>query len=374
MASESANPTQHETDAMRAFAQRLGGGPRLGWALYAVCGVLLGLYLALNQIIDMEGNAHFAAWKPLVWEMSSALVIFATIPFVVRFEGRVPIDSKPRLRVFASHALAALIFSTIHVAGIVVLRKFVYALVGETYVFGNFALKGFYEFQKDLITYSIVIVVVFAYRQFKVRRAGELRAMELAAELSQARLEHLTAQIEPHFLFNALNAISNRMHEDVDAADRMISELGALLRAAYDTDRQVLVPLQSELLWLRSYTAMMTERFRGRLNFELEVQDGLESLQVPRLLLQPLVENSLRHGLSDGRGTLKVSIERSGDELRYRVADDGVGLKPGGVRYGTGLSNVARRLELLFPGAYRFDLKSGEPQGTVATLAFPAVA
>ena len=122
---------------------------------------------------------------------------------------------------------------------------------------------------------------------------------------SQARLKHLTAQIEPHFLFNALNAISNRMHEDVDAADRMISDLGSLLRAAYDTDNQVLVPLERELEWLRGYAAMMTERFRGQLSFELNVAPGLEAVKVPRLLLQPLVENALRHGLPQGGGMLR---------------------------------------------------------------------
>ena len=86
MATQSA--PHYEADAMRAFAQRVGGSSRRGWVLYAVSGVLLGLYLALNQVINLEGNAHFAAWKPLVWEMSSALVIFATIPLVVRFENR----------------------------------------------------------------------------------------------------------------------------------------------------------------------------------------------------------------------------------------------------------------------------------------------
>jgi hypothetical protein len=368
-----ANPgaARYETDAMRAFAQRVGGRSGPGWALYAVFAILFGLYLGLNHVIGLDGNANFAAWKPMVWEMSSAIVIFAIIPLVVRFERRIPIDSKPRARVLFCHLAAAFVFSAIHVAGILALRKVAYAFAGESYSFGNLALKGFYEFQKDLITYATIIVVVFAYRQFQVRRVGELRATELAAELSRAQLEHLTAQIEPHFLFNALNAISNRMHEDVDAADRMISDLGSLLRAAYDTDRQMLVPLESELAWLRGYTAMMTERFRGQLNFELVVPGGLEALKVPRLLLQPLVENSLRHGLPDGRGTLKVSIERHGNELQYRVADDGVGIKEGAVRHGTGLSNVARRLELLFPGAHRFELKAQQPRGAVATLRFP---
>jgi LytS/YehU family sensor histidine kinase len=129
----------------------------------------------------------------------------------------------------------------------IVLRKLAYASAGQTYVFGNLLIGFFYEFQKDLITYVVILGVIVANREFQIRRTGDLRAAELAAELDQARLKALTAQIEPHFLFNTLNAISNRMHEDVEAADRMISSLGALMRAAYDSDHQVLVPLAREL-------------------------------------------------------------------------------------------------------------------------------
>jgi two-component system LytT family sensor kinase len=164
------------------------------------------------------------------------------------------------------------------------------------------------------------------------------------------------------------------MHEDVDAADRMMAELGSLLRAAYDTDNQVLVPLSSELQWLRGYAAMMTERYRGQLNFELHVAPDLGAVKVPRLLLQPLVENALRHGLIQGRGNLRVDVEMHSGQLRYVVSDDGVGLQQNGIRHGTGLSNVARRLELLYPGAHSFALTAREPQGTIATLSFPVAA
>jgi LytS/YehU family sensor histidine kinase len=233
-------------------------------------------------------------------------------------------------------------------------------------------LGAIYEFQKDLITYGVILVVIFAIREFQVRRNSELRAAELANELSQARLMHLTAQVDPHFLFNALNAISNRMHEDVDAADRMISDLGALLRAAYDSDNHVLVPLARELDWLRGYAGMMTERYRGQLSFHLQVAPGLAGLKVPRLLLQPLVENALRHGLSAGRGNLWVDVAHIDAQLNYTIKDDGAGIGGADVKLGTGLSNVARRLELLFPGAHTFNLAAREPKGTVVTLSFPA--
>jgi len=143
------------------------------------------------------------------------------------------------------------------------------------------------------------------------------------------------------------------------------------MRAAYDSDNQVLVPLERELAWLRDYAAMMTERFRGQLTFDLKVAPGLEGVAVPRLLLQPLVENALRHGLPDGRGSLTVDVLRQGTKLLYTVSDDGVGIGDTSVKPGTGLSNVAHRLELLFPGSHTFTLAAGHPTGTVVTVSFP---
>ncbi|HEY6621907.1 MAG TPA: histidine kinase [Steroidobacteraceae bacterium] len=346
--------------------------PRSGWVIYAVLAVLFGLYLGINSLVGLRGTG-IAGWKPMVWELSSVLVIFALIPLVVRFEAHCRLDANPRWRVVISHLGAALIFSALHVAGILLLRKLIYAVVGQRYGFDSYVVQAFYELQRDLIIYVVILVVIFANREFRVRRTGDLRAAELAAELDQARLKALTAQIEPHFLFNTLNAISNRMHEDVEAADRMISSLGTLMRAAYDSDHQVLVPLERELEWLRDYAAMMTERFRGQLSLDLKVAPGLATVEVPRLLLQPLVENALRHGLPDGRGKVTVDVVRQGSRLLYTISDDGVGIDGTGLKPGTGLSNVARRLELLFPGAHAFTLAPGHPTGTVVTLSFPVV-
>jgi two-component system, LytTR family, sensor kinase len=344
---------------------------RRGWMLYAVLALLFGLYMGINSMIGLRGRADIAAWQPLVWELSSIIVIFALIPVIVRFERRFRLDERPRWRVAAAHICAALVFSALHVAGMLALRKLAYAFVGRQYDFDSVPIQAFYELQKDLITYAVILMVIFATREFRIRRTADLRAAELAAELGQARLKHLTAQIEPHFLFNALNAISNRMHEDVEAADRMISDLGGLMRAAYDSDNQVLVPLRSELEWLRGYASMMTERFRGQLSFTLQVAPGLEAVEVPRLLLQPLVENALRHGLPDGRGSVVVEVARQGDRLCYTISDDGVGIKDTTIKPGTGLSNVARRLDLLYAGAHSFSLTPREPGGTVVALSFP---
>ncbi|MFL6600079.1 MAG: sensor histidine kinase [Steroidobacteraceae bacterium] len=343
---------------------------RAGWPLYVLLTLLFGAYQGLNHAINLR-STHFAAWEPFIWELSSVIVIAALIPFIARFESQIRVDSRPRTRALLAHIAGGIVFSIVHTTGMVLIRKLTYALAGDSYDFGNVPVEWFYELQKDLLTYVSILLVVFAIREFRVRRAGELRAQELAAQLSEARLRHLTAQIEPHFLFNALNAISNRMHEDVDAADRMISQLGDLLRAAYESDDSVLVPLGRELGWLRGYTAMMAERFRGQLAFEIDVDPDIDTLRVPRLLLQPIVENAIRHGLQDGHGWLKVEVRRRANELHYTVSDDGIGLPEKPLQRGTGLSNISRRLELLFPNRHNLAFGSREPRGAVVSLIFP---
>lgn len=349
---------------------------RPGWPLYIAGVTALGLWQGLNALINMRSlyMSHVQAWKPFLWETSSVLVILALIPAIVSIERRFRLDSKPRGRIVAIHLVSACVFSVVHTSGMVAVRKLGFMIAGEHYDFGNVLVQGFYEMQKDVVTYMVILLGVFAVREFRVRRAGELRASALAADLNEARLQHLTAQIEPHFLFNALNAISNRMREDVNAADRMISNLGDLLRAAYDTDSQTHVPLRRELEWLRGYAAMMGERFRGQLNFRLDVEPGIESLTVPRLLLQPIVENAFRHGLAAGHGTLFVNVQRIGSRLRYTVSDDGVGLRDAKITHGTGLSNVSRRLELLFGSDHELLFSAQEPRGTLVTVSFPVSA
>ena len=299
------------------------------------------------------------------------MIILLLVPLVFRFEQRFRIDSRPRTRIAIAHAAGLVVFSAIHTTVMVLLRQAAYAAMGESYDFGSIWVRGFYELQKDVILYAVILTVFFAMREFRVRRASELRASQLAAEVGEARLRQLTAQIEPHFLFNSLNAISNRMHEDVNAADRMITQLGDLLRAAYEADASVLVPLSRELAWLRNYLAMMAERFRGQLEYEVDVDAGLDDVPVPRLLIQPLVENALKHGLAARGGRLSVAIRRRNGDLEYAVSDDGVGLTGGEPEHGTGLANVKRRLELLFAQRHTLAVMPRAPSGVTVTVRFP---
>jgi len=214
-----------------------------------------------------------------------------------------------------------------------------------------------------LLTYAGLTAALFALAQRRERAA-------LEAQLARAQLDALRAQIHPHFLFNTLNAVSVLVRkQDTAAALATIEALAGLLRAAIDT-REPELPLERELGLLRAYLDIACTRFSDRLTVKIDVEPGLEDARVPALVLQPLVENALRHGLAPrpGPGSLTVAVRRAGDRLRLAVEDDGVGMS--GASPGTGLSNVRARMEALYPGAHRFTVENVDP-GVRATVEIP---
>jgi two-component system, LytTR family, sensor kinase len=351
-----------------AAASRLVRSP-----VYWLFVVLFAGYQAINASIAVR-SMDVAPWKPVVWEFSSVLVMGLLIPLVVGLERLVPIDARRRSRAVALHVAAMLLFSVVHVAGMLALRKPAYALAGLSYsirgALDPFWLGFLYELQKDALTYAAIVSICLLVRTWRGHRERERRALMLERDLADARLAQLTAQIEPHFLFNVLNAIANRMHENVESADRMMARLGDLLRRTFEQGTATRAPLGAEIAWLEDYLELMQERFRGRLVADVEAAEDVRAVLVPRLLLQPLVENALKHGLADGGGRLRIAVSRVGDRLRCEVADDGRGGAVGAAR-GTGLGNVARRLELLFPGQHEFVIADRAGGGTSVTIEFP---
>jgi len=208
---------------------------------------------------------------------------------------------------------------------------------------------------------------VFRLRQEQTRRA------EMAAELAQARLNALTGQLRPHFLFNALNAVSALIHRDPAAADRLVVQLGNLLRLSLARSDEAEIPLEDEIAFLRLYLDVMSARIGPKLTVVWSIDDRVSSALVPQLILLPLVENSLKHGIgrSDGPGRLEVTATTGGGILRVSVSDDGPGLPPEGVTEGIGLRTTRRRLAQLYRDAGVCELGSRWPRGTVVTLELP---
>ena len=344
------------------------------WLGYAAAWIAVGLWLGLNVVIGFRNSGRsIPPWEPVTWELSSSVVMAVLAIGVYRFERRFPLSGAHWARRVPLHVPAVLVFSALHTLGMVGIRDVVYSALGSRYDFGDPWLGFAYEVQKDLITYAVIVTICILIRSVRARRERELAVVRLERDLSEARLAQLTAQIEPHFVFNTLNAISNRMHEDVDAADRMIAAFAELLRAALSESGSAHVRVGDDVAWLERYFELMRERFRGQVETSIVLDPAAASARVPRLLLQPLVENAFAHGLASGRGRVEVRIRADGERLRCTVEDDGAGLKRGFVP-GIGLGNARSRLDLLYGENYRFDVAPREGGGTRVVIDLPLIA
>lgn len=228
----------------------------------------------------------------------------------------------------------------------------------------------------EYIALASVLGMALALHYYRSVRARERQAAELEALLARAQLHALAGQLRPHFLFNALHGVSTLMHRDVDAADEMLSELSALLRSTLERDGVHEVPLHEEMATVRHYVQIMRVRFGDRLTVAEEIDPSARDALVPPLMLQPLVENAVEHGIARDRGAghIWIRARANGDGCTITVADDGPGLLGGSdaaVREGVGLSNTRRRLRQLYGDAATLTLQTVGGRGTDVTLRLP---
>ncbi len=223
----------------------------------------------------------------------------------------------------------------------------------------------------DAIVFCALVTVHHAVVYYRVSKDRALRASQLEARLAQTQLHMLRMQLQPHFLFNTLHSISALMHKDVRRADSMIAALSDLLRMSLQNIGAQEVPLQSELDFLQRYVEIMSLRFGDRLRVSIDVDPETRDARVPNLFLQPLVENSFRHGFGDlGQGSVAITVRREGDMLCCDVRDDGRGLRAGH-KEGTGLASTRQRLAHLYGERQTFSLRGAPGQGVHVTMAIP---
>ncbi len=226
----------------------------------------------------------------------------------------------------------------------------------------------------NLLIYWVIVAVSHAFDYYRKYRERELRTSELEKHLAQAKLQALQMQLNPHFLFNTLHSISSLMHKDVEAADRMIARLSDLLRAALAGAATQQVTLRQELDLLQLYLAIEQVRFGSRLTVKMNIAPDTLDAQVPNLILQPLVENAIRHGIEPRArpGCIELQAHRQDGNLALRVSDDGAGLEENGrIKEGVGLSNTRARLRELYGPAHRFELLRGQQGGVRVELSIP---
>ncbi|HTL55414.1 MAG TPA: histidine kinase [Candidatus Limnocylindrales bacterium] len=226
----------------------------------------------------------------------------------------------------------------------------------------------------NLLVYWVIVVVSYAFQYYRRYRERELRALELEKRLAQAKLQALQMQLNPHFLFNTLHSISSLMHKDVEAADRMIVRLSDLLRAALESSDTQEIELQEELDFLRRYLEIEQTRLGDRLTVKMEIAPETLRARVPNLILQPLVENAIRHGIEPRArpGRIELRAQRKDGTLALEVRDNGIGIKVGEqFDEGVGLSNTRARLRGLYGDAHQFQLRAADGGGLLIEMRIP---
>src|SRR6185436_2761218 len=254
----------------------------------------------------------------------------ALTPGILRLTQRFPFDRSTWRMAIPIHIAGVLIATSLHVVLTVALRMGTYWAIGESIDTWLHEAQEmlFLNFDWEMMTYWTIVGVGTALRYLHEVRAKELNAVQLETRLVEARLHTLQRQMQPHFLFNTLNTISALMHRDVDAADAMIARLSDLLRMSLQRVGVQEVPLKEELDFLSKYLEIEQTRFRDRLTVVFDIQADTLAALVPNLLLQPLVENAIKHGIGPRPtpGQIAVRARISGAMLELDVQDNGVGL------------------------------------------------
>ena len=248
---------------------------------------------------------------------------------------------------------------------------------GSTFEFGSvFKKLVIFYFHVTLVIYWAIVLSHQSWLYYQRSRERERQASALATELVRTRLEVLRMQLNPHFLFNTLHTISALMHESPEDADRIMARLSELLRVSLEQSDTQEVPLRQELSFLERYLEIEQTRFQERLAVERQIEPGLENALVPSLILQPLVENAIRHGVEprEDAGRVKIAARRLDGMLELKVSDNGPGLPEAEAaprREGVGLSNTRSRLSHLYGANHRFELTPASGGGLEVRLLIP---
>lgn len=331
-------------------------------ALWALWGLFWALMIAVA--IEDAGPGH-RWWEPCLWEGSSCLVGSLWFLAERRAAARWREDLTRPARWFGRHLAWWPVVAATFITSIYALRHGVYALVGMTYPHRAWTDLIVYESIKLVLYQALWLSVIFGLESFALWQRERERLLTLQKHLAESRLAQLRAQLQPHFLFNALNTISSLMQVDVARADRLLARLADLLRGSLRADSVPTTSLREELGLLRLYADIMCERFVDRVTLAWNVDEGALAGAVPTMLLQPLLENAFKHGAAQPavRVAIRIEARRQGDHLRIALHNTGTLVENG--QGGIGLANCRERLRVMYGGTASLALAQ---EGTDVTV------
>jgi len=338
--------------------------------------VVFGFWQGNTVWLAIQADGATAPWQhPYFWEMTGTLSSFvcAWIPFATARNAPRPAGRWPRF--LAIHAAGYSLYAALHTALMLGTRVALYPVLGwGSYHYGGTAFRLPMEWHKDLLAYVLLAVGYGLVTSWQAAQRRALHDARIATELRDAQLRALVGQLNPHFLFNALNTISAVMYTDLARTDRLLADLGDMLRAGLAGGAGPTWSLAEERTHTEHFLAMMLARFGDRLSIRWKVDAAADGAQVPRFTLQLLVENAIKHN-QDGREALEIAIavRRVGGRVEIEVSDNGRGFDaPGTAGLGTGLTTLRRALELCHGQNTSLELDRAPGGGACVRLALPA--
>lgn len=356
----------------RVWVRRL---VRLGiiWGMWTIAALFFSTQVFMMYYSERQPIPYAKAF--LV--QGSACYLWALVtPLVLWLARRFRIDRNQWLRKVVLH----LLFSVVLVSTMIALHFLVYMiLVGRASSITPLRLFGYVYPNLDrwLLLYWFIFLMSHAFNYYNSYRKGELKASQLHTQLVQSQLEALKMQVQPHFLFNTLHSISAMLSKDTEGARKMITRLGDFLRLTLENSGSMEVTLQQEIEFLNGYLEIERIRFRDRLTTDIKIDPGVLEVRVPNLILQPIVENAMRHAVGNSRsGHVEITAVPSNGAVLIEVKDNGPGLQvdrefEARRGKGLGLANTQARLVGLYGTAARFEMLNRPSGGLTVTIEIP---
>ncbi len=333
-----------------------------GWVVFV---------LLMSAVAEIEylrnGGQHY--WEPVFWECSSAfiggLLFYLQSPFLFDRD----LHATTRKWFFVQIGFVS-IASVVFVVTEFALRRAVYSLLGLNYPMRPWVELLPYEALRFGIFAGLFILVIFGVMSYAELQREKQSRIEAQLLLRETHLQILSAQMQPHFLFNALNTISALLYEDIRQADRALSALGTVLRSALSMQQHTLIPLQQELEMLQAYAELMAFRFSERVNLQWKIDDASLDIKIPPYSVQTLLENTYKHTVSrrSERVNIQVVAEYQEGQLRITVSDDLGVYQPAPGHKGIGLLNLKSRLQNIFADQASLKIQQREQGGVLAEI------